>query len=76
VSTRSPFFGLDARPIVEGFSESARRTGSRPWVGVRESSPAQGMNDVLNHGCWLLDGDLRTKWVRRRLAHSARSNGS
>jgi hypothetical protein len=72
VSTRSPLF---LRGLC-GVSESVRRRGSRPWVGVRESSPAQGMNDVLNCGCQISDGDLRSKWMRRKLARSARSNGS
>lgn len=32
-------------------------------LAVREPSPAQGMNDLLNCGCQILDDDLTTRWM-------------
>jgi hypothetical protein len=53
--------------LLSGASESDTRRSTLPWVGVREPSPAQGMNDLPNCGCQILDGDLRTLWMRRKL---------
>jgi hypothetical protein len=57
VSSRSPLFTWVRGLRGAGQSEAPARC--LPWVAVGEPSPAQGMNDLLNCGCQILDGDLR-----------------
>ncbi|KAH7398907.1 hypothetical protein DE146DRAFT_782702 [Phaeosphaeria sp. MPI-PUGE-AT-0046c] len=59
-----------------GASESDRRARTWPWVAVREPSPAQGMNDLLNCGCQILDDDLMGMWMFASWLRAAASNGS